>query len=89
MFFMWALNDREESNMTPRFVTVGERVMDWSSSEMATVPALAHWWVVPIRMASVLLPLSWRKQLLIQARMTFRHSLREETAMEGFGWVLM
>ena len=86
---MWAWNDREESKITPRFVTAGERGMGWSSSERATVPALAHWWVVPIRMASVLLPLSWRKLLLIQVRMSFRQLLREVTVSVGFGWVLM
>ena len=68
---------------------MGERAMDCLSNEMATVLAVTHWWVVPIRMASVLLPLSWRKLLLIQAWMTFRQSLREETATAGFGLVLM
>ena len=85
---MWAWNEREESNITPRLVTAGERVMGWSSRERARVPAVAHWCLVPIKMASFLLPLSWRK-ILIQAWMSFRQLLREETVSVGFGRVLI
>ena len=53
MFFMWAWNDREQSNITPRFVTAGKRGIGWSMIDRGRVPAVAHWWVVPIRMASV------------------------------------
>ena len=78
--------------MTPRLLTLEEKGTGNQSMIMSGAGVccdLVRVDLEPMSMASVLFPLSFRKFLLIQLRMSSRHVMREVGGMAAVGLVEM
>ena len=80
MFFMWGANERVLSRMTPRLLTWLVKDTGKPSIMMlggGVVRILERVFFEPMSRASVLLPFSFRKFLLIQLLISWRQVVRE------------
>ena len=72
---MWASKVRWASILTPRLVTIEERVMSWPERVMVVMVDDRTWCGVPTIMASVLELLSFRKFCFIHACISSRQAV--------------